>query len=98
MNEYTEIEQFDTSVLEDSYYSEELDYVDPSEIADDFFSDLGNMPVEEIALECSRLMDAIEAEGGAHSSDGGDPRMVRIMALANYLAWFYPEHLDPRFQ
>lgn len=50
---------------------------------------------EDIAAECSALMDEIEAEGSAADSD--DPRMVRIGELATYLSYFYPDLLDKRF-
>ncbi len=53
--------------------------------------------MEEIALECSRLMDEVEAEGYNGSSDDGDPRMVRISEIATLLAYFRPDLLDPRF-
>ena len=74
MNEFTEVEQFDTSVLAPT----------PS--------------FEDMARECSALMDEVEAEGGAHTSDEGDPRMVRISELATLISYFAPELLDKRFQ
>jgi len=50
-----------------------------------------------MAKELSVLMDEVEADGYVGSSDEGDVRMVRIMELANWIQWFYPERLDPRF-
>jgi len=52
---------------------------------------------QELSALCSSLMDEIEASAYTGSSDDGDPRMVRIMEIANYLSWFYPELLDKRF-
>ena len=103
MNAFTDEEQFDYSLVaepilgEDNevigFFDEELPYNDPAEVADEYFSDPANM-----AAECSRLMDEVEAEGGAHHSDEGDPRMTRISEIATYLSYFYPDLLDPRFQ
>lgn len=103
MNEYTAIEQFDTSVLEGNPifgedneiigWEEDLPYNDPAEVADEYFSS-----PEVMAAECSALMDEIEAEGGAHTSEEGDARMVRISEIATLLSYFHPELLDPRFQ
>ena len=55
--------------------------------------------MEEMALECSRLMDEMEAElkGGKATSEDGDPRMVRISEIATLLSYFRPDLLDPRF-
>ena len=54
---------------------------------------------EQLAAECSALMDEMEAvlAGGKASSDEGDPRMVRISEIATLLSYFHPELLDPRF-
>lgn len=54
---------------------------------------------EEMAQECSALMDAVEAEGINGSSDNpeDDPRFQRISELANLLNWFAPHLLDKRF-
>lgn len=56
---------------------------------------------EQLALECSTLMDEMEAilKGDkAHSEDpNADPRMVRISEIATLLSYFHPELLDPRF-
>lgn len=105
MNEFTPEEQFDTSVLlegrepilgEDNeiigFFDEELPYNDPAEVADDYFSDPA-----VLAARCSSLMDEVEAEGGAHSSEEGDARMDEIARIATYLSYFYPDLLDPRF-
>lgn len=106
MNEFTPEEQFDTSVLEPmlgedneviGYFDEELHYVDPAEIADEFFSD-PEAQYSAMAAECSYLMDQIEADFKGSPADQEDPRMVRITEIANILAWFKPELLDPRFQ
>lgn len=106
MNEFTDIEQFDTSVLEPmlgedneviGYFDEELHYVDPAEIADEFFSD-PEAQYSAMAAECSYLMDLVEAEGGAHNSEDGDERMTRISEIATILSYFRPELLDKRFQ
>jgi hypothetical protein len=52
-----------------------------------------------MARELSNLMDEVEALGGAHTSAGSeDEVMLRIQYLANYLDWFYPDLLDPRFR
>ena len=51
-----------------------------------------------MARELSALMDEVEALGGEHTSEGStDETMLRIEYLANYLSWFYPDKLDPRF-
>jgi len=50
-----------------------------------------------MARELSALMDEVEADGYVGSSDEGDARMIRIMELANFIQWFYPDKLDPRF-
>lgn len=59
------------------------------------------MSFEEMAVECSRLMDEMEevlAGGKASSEDeGADPRMVRISEIATLLSSFRPDLLDPRF-
>lgn len=52
---------------------------------------------EDMAVECTNLMNQVEQSGYAGSSAEGDPRMVRIMEIANILAWFKPELLDQRF-
>lgn len=107
MNEFTEIEQFDTSILADpilgedneviGYFDEELHYVDPAEVADEYFSDPENQ-WSAMAAECTHLMNLVEAEGGAHSTEDGDERMTRISEIATVLSYFKPELLDPRFQ
>lgn len=106
MNEFTPEEQFDTSLLEPmlgedneviGYFDEELHYNDPAEIADEYFSD-PEAQYSAMAAECTYLMNVIEAEGGAHNSDDGDPRMTRISEIATILSYFRPELLDPRFQ
>jgi hypothetical protein len=108
MNDYTEIEQFDTSVLADPIFGEdneiigyfgedeELHYVDPAEMADEYFSD-PEAQYSAMAAECTHLMNLVEADGGAHDSEDGDPRMVRISEIATILSYFKPELLDPRF-
>lgn len=55
------------------------------------------MTWEEMAVLCSALMDEVEASAYSGSSDDGDPRMVKIMEMANLLNWFAPHLLDPRF-
>jgi hypothetical protein len=106
MHHFTPEEQFDTSVLEPilgedneviGYFDEELHYNDPAEIADEYFSD-AEAQFSAMATECSYLMDQVEAEGGAHTSEDGDPRMIRISEIATILSYFRPELLDPRFQ
>lgn len=76
-----------------------------AEVAD-YYDVTGNFPVEkeeapveyqEMAVELSSLMDAVEASGFEGSSDDGDPRMTRISELASTLSWFAPELLDKRF-
>ena len=53
---------------------------------------------DAMARELSALMDEVEASGGDHTSEGStDETMLRIEFLANYLDWFFPEKLDPRF-
>ena len=93
-----EIEQFDTSLLE-PITGEDHEVVGyfTSEDADDYFSD-PEAQFSAMATECSYLMNQIEAEGGAHSSEDGDPRMTRISEIATILSYFRPELLDPRFQ
>lgn len=87
MNEYTEIEQFDTSILERT-----------SEDIAEFFSD----PMEEAISKAGRLsylMDEIEASGFHGTSEGTENLvMLEIEELANFLNWFYPNLLDPRFE
>ena len=61
------------------------------------FESMEEQSVSIMAMELSTLMDEVEADGYAGSSDEGDARMVRIMELANWIQWFYPERLDPRF-
>lgn len=106
MNHLTSEEQFDTSVLEPilgedneviGYFDEESHYVDPAEIADEFFSD-PEAQYSAMAAECTYLMNLVEADYKGSSADQEDPRMVRISEIANILAWFKPELLDPRFQ
>jgi hypothetical protein len=53
--------------------------------------------MEEMALECTRLMDEVEASGYNGKSEDGDPRMVRISEIATLLSYFRPDLLDPRF-
>lgn len=55
------------------------------------------MNENEIAKECSALMNEIEAELNGSPADPEDPRMVRISEIATYLSYFFPELLDPRF-
>lgn len=57
------------------------------------------MTLEEMAKECSALMDEIEAEGfhGSNEDEDPDPRMTRIGEIATLLQSFAPELLDPRF-
>jgi hypothetical protein len=52
---------------------------------------------QDIAAECTKLMNQVEAAGYIGNSDDGDSRMVRIMEIANVLQVFAPELLDPRF-
>jgi len=50
------------------------------------------------ARELTSLMDEVDALGvEATSEDSEDEVMARIEYLANYLSWFYPNLLDPRF-
>lgn len=58
---------------------------------------MNEMTYEEMSVLCSTLMDEVEASAYSGSSDDGDPRMVKIMELANLLNWFAPHLLDPRF-
>lgn len=59
------------------------------------------MDFEAMSVECSRLMDEMEAElkGGKASSadETPDPRMKQISDLATLLHYFRPDLLDPRF-
>ena len=59
------------------------------------------MDFEAMAVECSRLMDEMEAilNGGKSSSEdtNADPRMEQISNLATLLSYFRPDLLDPRF-
>ncbi len=55
------------------------------------------MDFEAMAVECSRLMDEVEASGYNGSSDDGDPRMKQISDFATLLSYFRPDLLDPRF-
>lgn len=64
---------------------------------ENFTFDFAGFAPDELAATLSNLMDEVEALGGAHTSDGDDPRMKKIMELANYLSWFYPDLLDKRF-
>lgn len=106
MEDIKAIEQFDTSVLEPilgedneviGYFDEELHYVDPAETADEYFSD-PEAQYSAMAAECSYLMDQVEADYKGSVADQEDPRMIRISEIANILAWFKPDLLDPRFQ
>lgn len=61
------------------------------------------MDFEAMAVECSRLMDEVQAEtsptGERRSSDDDnpDPRMKQISDYATLLSYFRPDLLDPRF-
>jgi hypothetical protein len=55
------------------------------------------MTFEEMAIECSRLMDQVEADNYNGSSDDGDSRMVLISEYATLLSALAPELLDKRF-
>jgi hypothetical protein len=59
------------------------------------------MDFEAMAVECSRLMDEMEAvlKGGRASTDDEtpDPRMTQISEYATLLSYFRPDLLDPRF-
>ncbi len=59
------------------------------------------MDFEAMSVECSRLMDEMEAElkGGKASStdENADERMKRISDYATLLYSFRPDLLDPRF-
>jgi hypothetical protein len=98
MNELLDIEQFDTSVLADPIFGEDHEVIGyfSSEDADDYFSD-PEAQYSAMAAECTYLMNQVEAEGGAHNSEDGDPRMARIAEIASILSWFKPELLDKRF-
>jgi hypothetical protein len=98
MNELLDIEQFDTSVLADPIFGEDHEVIGyfSSEDADDYFSD-PEAQYSAMAAECTYLMDQVEAEGGDHNSEDGDPRMARIAEIASILSWFKPELLDKRF-
>jgi len=61
------------------------------------FESMEEESASRMASELSSLMDEVESVGYVGSSDEGDARMVRIMELANFIQWFYPERLDPRF-
>jgi hypothetical protein len=61
------------------------------------FESMEEESASRMATELSVLMDEVESDGYVGSSDEGDARMIRIMELANFLQWFYPERLDPRF-
>ena len=97
MNDFTEIEQFDTSVLE-PILGEDNEVVGyfTSEDADDYFSD-PEAQYSAMAAELTYLMNLIEADYQGQVADQEDPRMVRISEIANILAWFKPELLDKRF-
>jgi hypothetical protein len=99
MNELLDIEQFDTSVLADPIFGEDHEVIGyfSSEDADDYFSD-PEAQYSAMAAECTYLMNQVEADGGAHNSEDGDPRMARIAEIASILSWFKPELLDKRFQ
>lgn len=73
----------------EEYYSITGNYPTPKKEAD--------MSYDEMAAELSNLMDSVEAQGGAHTSDDGNPVMTRISELASLLSWFAPEKLDKRF-
>ena len=100
MNEYTEIEQFDTSLLlEDAILGEDNEVIGhfTSEDAEEFFSDPEQKAIA-MASELTYLMDKVEASGFVGSSEGTtNPDLLRIEELANTLSWFAPEHLDSRF-
>ena len=55
--------------------------------------------VQELAKECSALMDSVESDGyhGSTSDTTVDPRMTRIQEIVTILESFAPELLDPRF-
>jgi hypothetical protein len=59
------------------------------------------MDFEAMAIECSRLMDEMEAllNGGKSNSEDADadPRMKQISDYATLLSYFRPDLLDPRF-
>lgn len=98
MENIKEIEEFDTSVLE-PIMGEDNEIVGyfTSEDADDYFSD-PEAQYSAMAAECSYLMNLVEADMKGSPADPEDPRMIRISEIANILAWFKPELLDPRFQ
>jgi hypothetical protein len=99
MNDYTEIEQFDTSVLAEPILGEDNEVIGyfTSEDADEYFSDPENQ-WSAMAAECTYLMNQVEADGFVGTSDDGDPRMIRIAEIATLLESFKPELLDPRFR
>ena len=92
------IEEFDTSVLEPMLGedNEIVGYFTPED-ADDYFSD-PEAQYSAMAAECSYLMNLVEADYQGIAADQEDHRMIRISKIANILAWFKPELLDPRFQ
>ncbi len=59
------------------------------------------MDFEAMSVECSRLMDEVEADlkGGRASTEdeNPDPRMKQISDFATLLSYFRPDLLDPRF-
>ena len=61
------------------------------------FENLADREVDDIARELSLLMDDVETDDYRGTSVDGDPCMLRIEVLANYLHWFYPDKLDKRF-
>lgn len=58
------------------------------------------MTLEEMAIECSRLMDEVQAEGfnGSSEDEDADPRMTLISEYATLLSALAPELLDKRFR
>jgi hypothetical protein len=58
------------------------------------------MTFEEMAVACSALMDAVEADNlnGSSSDEGADPRLVTISEYATLLESFRPDLLDKRFR
>jgi hypothetical protein len=99
MNDYTDIEQFDTSVLADPILGEDNEVIGyfTSEDADDYFSD-PEAQYSAMAAELTYLMDKVEASGFQGSSDDGNADMERISEIASILSWFKPDLLDKRFQ
>lgn len=88
-----------------AYLDERGDEWTPAEV-EEYWDVTGNYPTtkkeasmayEEMARECSALMDEIEKSAYTGSSEDGDPRMARISELASLLSWFAPELLDKRF-